>query len=103
MFRIWATVLFLAAAVVAAGQSPKKHRDYVPDEKTAERIAEAVLIAQYGEALVKERLPLHADGSNGDFWIVQGYGQGLPTSTGGGPVVWIKKHTGCLQVMEHIK
>jgi hypothetical protein len=45
MFRIWATVLLLAAAIVAAGQTPKKHRDYVPDEKTAERIAEAVLIA----------------------------------------------------------
>jgi len=63
MFRIWATVL-LAGALATAGQTPKKHRDYVPGEKTAVRIAEAVLVAQYGEVRVNAQLPLHADGSN---------------------------------------
>ena len=29
------------------------HRDYVPDKKTAERIAEAVLEAQFGEEQIK--------------------------------------------------
>ena len=29
------------------------HRDYVPDKKTAERIAEAVLEAQFGEERIK--------------------------------------------------
>jgi NTF2 fold immunity protein len=103
MFRIWTTVLFLAGVLVASGQTPKKQRDYVPDEKTAVRIAEAVLVAQYGEERVNAQLPLHADGSNGDYWIVQGHGPGPATSKGGGPAVWINKHTGCLKVMEHMK
>jgi hypothetical protein len=44
------------------------HRDYVPDRKTAERIAEAVL-----ETLprIKTQGPLLVDESNKDFWIVQ--------------------------------
>ena len=72
MFRIAVTVLFLVGALVAAGQTPKKHRGYVPDEKTALRIAEAVLIAQFGEERVNAQLPLHANGSsNKDYWIVE--------------------------------
>lgn len=103
MLRIWTNVLFLTAAIVAAGQSLKTQRDYVPDERTAVRIAEAVLVSQYGEERVKTQLPLHADGSNGDYWIVQGHGQEPPGRKGGGPAVWINKHTGCLKIMEHLK
>jgi hypothetical protein len=33
------------------------HRDYVPDKKTAERIAEAVLEAQFGEEQIKTQGP----------------------------------------------
>jgi hypothetical protein len=97
-----ATVLLLAGALVAAGQTPKKHHDYVPDEKTAVRIAEAVLSAQYGEKSVKAQLPFHTS-SSGDYWIVQLQGAGPATSKGGGPAVWINKHSGCLKVMERMK
>jgi hypothetical protein len=103
MFKTWATVLLVAGAVVATGQTPKKHRDYVPDSKTAERIAEAVLVAQYGEGRVNTQLPLHADGSNGDYWIVQGHGEGRVISKGGGPAVWINKYSGCIKLLEHMK
>jgi len=103
MFRIGVALLVLIGVFVAAGETPKKQQDYVPDEKTAKRIAEAVLVAQYGEERVNAQLPLHVDGSNKDYWIVQGYGPLPATSKGGGPAVWINKHSGCLKVMEHTK
>jgi hypothetical protein len=103
MFRTWTTVLFLAGALVAAGQTPKKHRDYVPDEKTAVQIAQAVLAAQFGEERVKAQLPLQASNSYGDVWIVQGTEPG-PPHKGGGLAVMINRHSGCIvNVMEHMK
>ena len=103
MCRIFGIIILLSATLVAEGRMPQPHRDYVPDGMTAERIAEAVLVGQYGEDRVKSLLPLHVDGSNKESWIVQGWGQGPPTSKGGGPAVWINKHSGCLQVMEYMK
>jgi hypothetical protein len=80
------------------------HRDYVPDKKTAERIAEAVLEAQFGEVQIKTQGPLLVDESNKDFWIVQVSGgkKAMPTP-GGGPAVWINRHSGCMQVMAYMK
>jgi hypothetical protein len=103
MFPGWVPVLFLAGAVVAAAQTSKKQSDYVPDEKTAVRIAEAVLVAKYGEERVNAQLPLYASGSNLDYWIVQLHGPEPVPSKGGGPAVWINKHSGCLKIMEHMK
>jgi hypothetical protein len=98
-------ILFLLP-VVAFGQvsgKAKSHPDYVPNEITAEHIAEAVLIAQYGEDRVKAQLPLKAFSNYGDFWIVQGSEPG-PLHTGGGMAVWINKHSGCIDnVLEHMK
>ena len=102
MFRTWTAVLFLAGALVAVAQTPKKQGDYVPDEKTAVRIAEAVLVAKYGEVRVNAQLPLYA-GSSGDYWIVELHGRGPVPSKGGGPAVWINKRSGCLKIMEHMK
>jgi hypothetical protein len=48
------------------------HPDYVPDEKTAERIAEAVLVAQFGQERVSAQLPLHTASMGKDQWLVQG-------------------------------
>jgi hypothetical protein len=108
MVRTSAAVLLLAGAFVAAGQTPTKHRDYVPDEKTAVRIAEAVLIAQFGEERVKAQLPLRGSNSYGDTWIVQGVEPGPlhpgPPRKGGGMAVMIDKHSGrILGVLEHMK
>jgi hypothetical protein len=61
------------------------HRDCVPDKKTAERIAEAVLEAQFGEKQKKTQGPLLVDESNKDLWIVQQSGgkNAMPTPGGG--------------------
>jgi hypothetical protein len=53
MRRLLGVVLLLTT--VAFGKDAGKvrsHPDYVPDEKTAERIAEAVLVAAYGRGCV---------------------------------------------------
>src|ERR1700733_15359206 len=55
-----------------AAQGRHDHRDYVPDSKTAERIPEAVLIAQYGEERVKAQLPLVASMSGKDRCCIGG-------------------------------
>ena len=80
------------------------HRDHVPDKKTPERIAEAVLAAQFGEERIKTPGPLLVDESNKGFWIVQisGGKKAMPTP-GGGPAVGINRHSGGTQVMAHMK
>ena len=77
-----------------------EHRDYVPDKRTAERIAEAVLVGQFGEKQTSAQLPLIVDGSNKRYWIVQGRpqtGQGL--RFGDGYAVWIEKNSGCIRLV----
>jgi hypothetical protein len=48
MRRISASILLLSIAAASA-KSQNHHRDYVPDEKTALRIAESVLVGLFGE------------------------------------------------------
>jgi NTF2 fold immunity protein len=98
-----ASILLLSASALSSDLR-KDHRAYVPDEKTAQRIAEAVLVGQYGEEWIKAQSPLLVDGSNKQYWIVQvSGGQNAPPVKGGGPAVWINRHSGCIQVMEHMK
>jgi hypothetical protein len=71
-------------------------RDYVPDEKTAARIAEAVLVGQYGQERVNSQLPLFVKRmKNVDHWLVEGNGK----TPGGNFGVVINKHTGCIDVV----
>ena len=103
MRRIGVIVLLLSNLVLASDPH-QGHRDYVPDKRTAERIAEAVLVGQYGEEQIRAQSPLLVDGFNKQYWIVQvSGGENAPTLKGGGPAVWIDKHSGCLKVMEHMK
>jgi hypothetical protein len=62
-------VLLLCTSVLA--QSPQPRNGYVPDEKTAIRIAEAVLSPIYGEDVIVHERPFRAT-LNGDVWIVTG-------------------------------
>lgn len=106
MRRLLGVVLLLT--MVAFGQDAGKtaaHSDYVPDEKTAERIAEAVLIAQFGQERVDAQLPLHAASTSKDQWLVQGAikDKECQTQVGGAFGVFINKHTGCLKVVERTK
>jgi hypothetical protein len=103
MCRLLILVLSIAS-ITTAQEARKVHPDYVPDQKTAMRIAEAVLIAQYGEERVRAQLPLLVDGSNKRYWIVQGQIHEEAPSFGGGYAVWIDKHSGCIRmVVESMK
>jgi hypothetical protein len=103
MYRI-GLVVCLFCSLAATEDLRHEGRDYVPDKKTAERIADAVLVAQFGEEQIKAQSPLLVDGSNKQFWIVQvSPAQNTSAVKGGGPAVWIDKHSGCLKVMEHMK
>ena len=97
-------ILLLLPAFFVGRNVRREHGDYVPDQKTAGRIAEAVLIDQYGEERVRQQLPLHIDGSDKDLWMVQGVPAGEEETTGGGFTVWINKHSGCIEIVtEHMK
>lgn len=80
---------------------------YVPDAKTAAKIAEAVLAPIYGEAMVKRELPLHAVLEKGTgIWNVQGtpYNpENLPDVTGGAVMVRLSKKDGKILFVSHGK
>jgi len=98
-------LLLIVASVAMAQEGRKEHPNYVPDERTAARIAEAVLVGQFGEKETSAQLPLLVDGSNKRYWIVQGRrNRDSGPSFGGGYGVWIDKHSGCIgMVVESMK
>ncbi|HVR22419.1 MAG TPA: NTF2 fold immunity protein [Candidatus Polarisedimenticolia bacterium] len=97
-------VVLMLNTLTLGKDTPSDHRDYVPDKKTAERIAEAVLQAQFGEVQIKTRGPLLVDEADKDFWIVQASGGKKAMLTpGGGPAEWITRHSRCVKVMAYIK
>jgi hypothetical protein len=103
MRRTMGVVLVLT--MVALGKDSGKvqpHPDYVPNEKTAERIAEAVLVSQFGQDRVNAQLPLTVVSTSKDLWLVQGMVH-EPHGPGGNFGVWINKHSGCIKTMEHMK
>ncbi len=72
---------------------------YVPDQATAVRVAEAILIPIYGSDNVKRQLPLRATLTNG-VWRVDGTAK---TRFGGTASVEISKETGCILRVTHSK
>jgi hypothetical protein len=105
-----AVVLTLAATVLVisgCGQnySSGKHNykpkeGYVPDEKTAIRIAVAVWIPIYGEKQIEEEKPYQAKLDKG-VWTVEG---SLPEGwLGGVAVAEIAKDDGCILRVSHGK
>jgi hypothetical protein len=105
--RFWEAAVFrkmlllgiLVVSMTSAQNIEKKHSDYVPDKKTAERIAEAILVGQYGEKRVGELLPLIVDGSDKRYWKVEGPIRKNDGEFGGGYAVWIDKHSGCIELV----
>lgn len=99
--------VMLLLTMVAFGKDSGKvsHPDYVPDEKTAERIAEAVLVAQFGQERVNAQLPFHTSSMSKDQWLVQGAIKDKEgrTQVGGAFGVWVNKHNGCVSVIERMK
>ena len=65
------TCALLLASCIALSQGYVPKSGFVPDSKTARKIAEAVLVPVYGEAKIQEEQPLTAK-LEGDVWIVAG-------------------------------
>jgi hypothetical protein len=96
-------VLAIAAIVIAEGKHNYKPKEgYVPDEKTAIRIAVAVWIPIYGEKEIEEEKPYQAKLDKG-VWTVEG---SLPKGKhvlGGVAVAEIAKDDGCILRVSHGK
>jgi hypothetical protein len=75
---------------------------FVPNEETAVKIAEAVLIPVYGEKQVLSERPFKAT-LKGDSWTVQGTLACAPHCVGGTALVEISKSTGQILQMFHTK
>ena len=74
-------------------------RGYVPDEKTAIKIAEAIWLPIYGERIYKKK-PFVAK-LQGKIWVIKG---SLPASMlGGVPIAEISKITGKVLRVSHGK
>ncbi len=70
--KLLAAVCFaLIALSIGLGQGPPPRTGYVPDEATAVKIAEAVLVPIYGEKQIESERPFHAE-LNGDVWTITG-------------------------------
>jgi hypothetical protein len=79
-------------------KSIRPKQGFVPDETTALKIAEAVLLPVYGEKQIATERPLNAT-LTGDVWTVHGT---IPiTSMGGTAIVKISKRTGAILFMHH--
>jgi hypothetical protein len=107
------TWVILASAVLLAselaGQGYKPESGYVPDSKTAVKIAEAVLIPVYGEKQIESERPFTATLKHG-VWTVEGTlrcpdGKGGTTTScdGGVAEVRILKRDGRILFMLHGK
>ncbi len=73
---------------------------FVPDEATAVRVAEAILIPIYGKALVEGERPFTAK-LTGHVWKVTGH---LPLGVDGGVAeAWIDKRDGRILRVTHGK
>ena len=74
--------------------------DYVPDEATAVRVAEAVLIPLHGRQQVEAQRPYTVSTPEKGYWLVSGSApQG---QLGGTFAVWIKK-IGCIVNVSYTK
>jgi hypothetical protein len=86
-------LVFMLGILLHAAQSPvyKPKEGYVPDARTAIRVAQAILVPIYGQVQVDSELPLSAKLSGG-VWVVTG---SLPAGAEGGVAeVRISKRTG---------
>lgn len=105
---------FLAALVLVIAVAPgfsqnaekssvRPQDEFVPNEQTAVKIGEAVLIPVYGEKQIDSERPFTAK-LQGNIWIVTGtLNCGAPLCEGGTAVVKISKASGRILFMIHYK
>lgn len=76
-----------AQSAILATQSIKDTFDYVPNEKTAIKIAEAIWLPIYGNRIYKNK-PFVATLVNNEIWVVRGT---MHSEKGGVPYAEIQK------------
>src|SRR6266487_1248792 len=101
LFSILLTVLLVGLFVLPGASQQHSYRPkngFVPDEKTAIHVAEAVLTAIYGQKQVKSEEPLSAKLRNG-VWTVEGtIAEGVE---GGVAIIKISKANGTIISVTH--
>jgi hypothetical protein len=110
MKALFATLLSTLVVSIAVPQSNPPKDGYVPDSKTAVRIAEAVLVPVYGEEAIRKERPFVAKLS-GNVWTVEGtmYCEGPDGKLapgicpGGVAVVKLSKNDGRILFLAHYK
>jgi hypothetical protein len=99
-------IVLFGLFALSVGQSDSPKDGYVPDEATAIRVAEAVLIPIYGEKHVRSERPFHARLKDG-IWIVKGSLGNPPKPgdivVGGTMMAEIERTTGCIKAIYHMK
>ena len=96
-------------APVAIAQSLPPKSGYVPDSKTATRIAEAVLAPVYGEEKINAERPFNAELKDGTWTVTgtlhcsDGHGGATASCAGGTATVKIAKADGRVLFMIHYK
>jgi hypothetical protein len=96
----------LLGLVASAGMGSQMHNyvpknGYVPDEKTAVAVAQAVLTPIYGEAKLAQEKPFHAVLDDKDVWTVEG---SLPAGqVGGVAMVRLSRRDGHILSVTHGK
>jgi hypothetical protein len=100
-------ILLIAPATF--GQGVKPDHGFVPDSKTAVRVAEAVLIPVYGEKKIESERPFKAVLKDGEWTVTgtltcpDGHGGVSTLCLGGTAVVRIAKSDGRILFMTHYK
>jgi hypothetical protein len=88
------TIVTISKDTITIIKKGTKTRDYVPDEETAKKIAEAIWIPIYGEADILKERPYKVKLVN-DIWIVEGLipepYRYDPEVRGGGAYIEIRK------------
>jgi hypothetical protein len=110
--RLFITITLVLILFWVPNARPLRQRDshipksgFVPDARTAARIAEEVATPIYGDEVIQREKPFVAElNENGDVWIVHGHPPPDAEKTGwhGGVVmVEITKATGCILRVNH--
>ena len=95
IFALLCVIVSISSAPTVAGEldppkgSYKPETGFVPDEVTAIRVAEAILIPIYGESVIKWQRPFKAVLNNG-IWTVKGQLE-VPKYVGGVATVKLSK------------
>ncbi|MBV8800189.1 MAG: YbbC/YhhH family protein [Alphaproteobacteria bacterium] len=103
MLRRWlacgiATLVIVGSSSMAEAANYIPRNGFVPDARTAIKIAEAVLMPIYGEKTILRERPFHAS-LDGNHWVITGSLH--PGETGGVAVVRLDRADGHIFNVQH--